>query len=72
MIPSYCDYNLLPANLSRWEDSSGMGDSLLGRWQKVWLGSAGARGNLEAGPGSGRESWAGDLHPELLSKGRDV
>lgn len=43
MIPSYCDYNLLPANLSRWEDSSGMRDSLLGRWQKVWLDSVGGK-----------------------------
>lgn len=71
MIPSHCEYNLLPANLSRWEDSSGVGDSQAGGRRSGWA-HLGARGNPEAGPRSGKESWAGDLLPELLSKVRDV
>ena len=35
MIPSHCEYNLLAANLSIWEDRSGVGDSLSGRWKEV-------------------------------------
>lgn len=79
MIPSHCEYNLLAANLSIWEDRSGVGDSLSGRWKEVveglgWAqqGTRGKTGIRALVVGRCPVSWARDLHPELLSKVGDA
>jgi hypothetical protein len=56
MISSHCEYNLLAANLSIWEDRSRVGDSLLGRWRGRWRVWGDLRRGFEAKQEAG---WTG-------------